>query len=300
MNPTTVFLATGRAVAYKVNSLTERYLQEMGASPLSTYALHRYALIPALIWAAIFVRPDDITSILHTPHQVLYLLAIFLIWNAQQFAHSFRVNATSTVSALSNLYNVLTLPLLLVVGTLFNHDTPNVFSIAGIIVLAVAMVIQPAHHLTNKRARLSRPLPILVAFICAEALVDVILIALSRQLLKEIPPHVFIGVFLVLVLSACIICVQILSRHLSLDVRKMALKNPGRAFSLPLIFFAGSVMEFYAQAKLPIYIMLSIGAITFVMDIGSDLWRHRIQFNLQTAAFTTMVFIGVGLAIYAT
>jgi hypothetical protein len=172
MNPTTVFLAAGRAVAYKVNSLTERYLQERGASPLSTYALHRYALIPALMWTVLFVRPADITSILYTPHQVLYFLVIFLIWNAQQFAHSFRVNATSTVSALSNLYNVLTLPLLLVVGTLFNHDKANALSIAGILVLAMAMLIQPAHHLTNKRARLSRPLPILVAFICVEAIVE--------------------------------------------------------------------------------------------------------------------------------
>jgi hypothetical protein len=300
MNPTTVFLAAGRAVAYKVNSLTERYLQERGASPLSTYALHRYALIPALMWTVLFVRPADITSILYTPHQVLYFLVIFLIWNAQQFAHSFRVNATSTVSALSNLYNVLTLPLLLVVGTLFNHDKANALSIAGILVLAMAMLIQPAHHLTNKRARLSRPLPILVAFICVEAMVDVVLIALSRQLLKEIPPRVFIGVFLILVLSACVVCVQLLSRRLPLDVRKMASKNPGRTISLPLIFFAGAVMEFYAQAKLPIYILISIGAITFVMDICSDLWRRRIRFNLQTATFMILVFIGVGLAVYAT
>jgi hypothetical protein len=80
----------------------------------------------------------------------------------------------------------------------------------------------------------------------------------------------------------------------------MASKNPGRTISLPLIFFAGAVMEFYAQAKLPIYILISIGAITFVMDICSDLWRRRIRFNLQTATFTILVFIGVGLAVYAT
>ena len=299
MNPIT-FFAVGRAVAYKINSLTERYLQERGASPLSTFALHRYTLIPAVLWALIFIRPDDIIKILHTPHQVVYFLIIFLIWSGQQFAHSYRINSTSTVSALSNLNNVVTLPLLLLAGTFFNHDTPNVFSVAGIVVLAFAMLIKPAHHRANERARFSRPLPLIISIICLEAIVDVVLIALSRQLLKEIPARVFIGVFDIVVLISCVLCVAFLSRRMALDVKTMVKRHPVRTLSLPMIFFAGSVVEFYAGAVLPIYTLVSIGVITFAMDIFSDLKRHRIRFNLQTVAFVGLVFIGIGLAIYST
>ncbi len=292
-------LSLARAVAYKYNSLTERYLQEAGASVLSTYALHRYTLIPAIIWAIIFVRPSDIAAILQTPHQLLYFGIIFVIWNIQQYAHSFRVNSTSTVSALSNLYNVLTLPLLLIAGTFFNHDAPNGYSIAAIVVLVVAMLVKPAHHILNNRARYSRPVPVLIGFICLEALVDVVLIALCRQLLKEIPPHVFIGVFDILVLISCALCVAFLAKRQPMDVKAMVKKHPLRSISLPIIFFAGSVVEFYAQAALPIYIMISIGAITFVMDIFSDVYRKRIQINFQTISFVSLVFVGICLAVYA-
>jgi hypothetical protein len=290
-------LSAARAIAYKYNSLTERFLQEAGASPITTYVLHRYALILAVIWLLIFVRPVDVILILHTPHQVIFFLIIFLIWNVQQFTHSYRINSTSTVSALSNLHNVLALPLLLLVGTYFNNDKPGAFSILAIAVLTIAMLIKPAHHTNNYRARFSKPVIVIVGFILLEAIVDVILIALARQLLKEVPPHVFIGVYTTLVLSACMIISMFLSRHLKVNVRATVRRQPLRSLGLPLIFFIGSIAEFYAQTSVPIYTLIAIGAITFIMDVISDLRQHRVRFNLQTIGFIILVATGISLAV---
>lgn len=274
-------------------------MQEAGASPLATFALHRYTLIPAIAWALIFIRPDDLAKILHTPHQVLYFVIIFLIWNGQQLIHSYTINTASTVSVISNLHNLMVLPLLLLVGAFFNNDHPNLFSVAAIAALVFALIIKPAHHVNNQRTRFSKPFLLIAGFILMQSLVDAVLIGLCRQLLKEVPPKIFIGVFDILVLAACVLCVSFLAGRQPMNLRATVKKHPVRAVSIPVIFFIGSVVEFYAQAALPIYIMVSIGAVTFIMDIFSDLWRHRISFNFQTASFILLVLLGISLSVYS-
>lgn len=294
-------LSAIRAIAYKTNSLTERWLQEAGASPLSTYALHRYALIPAVIWSIIFIRPSDISNLLSSSHLLIYLLFIVIIWNAQQFLHSYIVNTTSSVSSLSNLYNILVLPLLLLVGAYFNHDTPNILSILAIALLVIALIIKPSHHVTNKRARFSKPFLLIAAVILIQAVADAISIGMYREAVQQISPEVVIGVFSISVLLGCVICVSFFSvrqkkKQQSAPIIK---KYPYHAMSVPMIWFAGTIPEMYAYTVLPIYTVLAIGGITFIMDIFSDLRRHRIAFDFQTASFIFLVFSGIVLAAFS-
>lgn len=292
-------LSLSRAIAYKVNSLTERYLQEAGSSPLSTYALHRYALIPAIIWSLIFIRADDITYILGSGVLLGYLLFIAVVWNVQQFLHSYIVNTTSSVSALSNLYQILVLPLLLLVGAFFNHDTPNIFSVIAISLLVLALLIKPAHHKNNHRVRFSKPFILIASLILIQAIVDAVIIGMYREVLKEVSPEVVIGLFSIAVLIVCVFCVSFFSRRQKNEQVEVVQKFRWRALSIPMLWFAGTIPEMYAYTALPIYIVLAIGAITFVMDVFSDLRRHRISFNLQTVSFIGLVFSGISLAIYS-
>lgn len=127
MNSLPDIYALAQGMGFEVQALTERRIQEAGASPLSTFALQRYAFIPALIWSFFFVRTEDIGYVLHTPLLLAYLVAVAVIWNAQAFLWSYLQNSTSSMSSISTLYYLLYLPLLLIVGTLFNHDVPNVW-----------------------------------------------------------------------------------------------------------------------------------------------------------------------------
>jgi hypothetical protein len=291
-------LAIGSAIGFKAEHLTERYLQEGKASPLSTYALHRYALIPAVIWSLVFVRPEDLDHILQSPILVVYFVLMAFMWNAQVFLTSSFTNKTSSMSGLSTLRYLLSLPLFLLIGVVLNHDIPNFLSIAAIVLLACAVIIQPAQHKSNVRTRYSLPLAIIAGLIILQSLLDGAGNGLYRAVLQEVSPEVVLGVFSITTIGLCAALSWLLpgNRNSSEIIRK----RPKLAAAVPLLWFAASIPEVYAFAALPIYTVLSITAITFAMDTSSDVLHHRIHFNLQTAIFIVLVLSGVGLAAYST
>lgn len=99
MNLLPVVLAICFAVAFKVCNLTERHLQELGVSPLRTFALYRYALIPAAVWSACFVRYDDLVRLWHEPRLLVFLGLMALTWNIQVALTSRVVNSVNSMSA---------------------------------------------------------------------------------------------------------------------------------------------------------------------------------------------------------
>jgi hypothetical protein len=293
--PTALVFVMG--VSFKGYVLTERYLQERGVRPIRTFALQRYALIPGLIWSAIFIRGHDLDHIIHTPHLVAYILLVALGWNVQQFLSSYLVNTVSSMSAFTTLQNLLLFPFTLLVGTFFNHDIPNVYSLAAVAVLMVAFAVQPAQHVDNVRARFAVPLKVIVGLILAQTAIDAFDQGLYRQLLKELSPAVVLGVFSVVTLTVTTAWTSLIpKRQAETEILR---RQWHRSTALPAFWFLGSIPEAYAIAILPIYTSLSISAITFLMDAGSDLIHHRIHLNLRTTAFLLLVLTGIGLAVHS-
>jgi drug/metabolite transporter (DMT)-like permease len=297
MNIIPSVLAVSSAIGFKAVSLTERYLQESKASPLTTFALHRYALIPAIIWSVIFIDAEDISQILKSPTLVTYFLLIALMWNVQVFLTSYILNTTSSMSELATLRNLISLPLYLLIGIVVNHDIPNLFSIGALVLLGCALVIQPTQHQDNVRARYSLPLIVIATVIVLQACLDGAGNGLYRAIVQEVSPEVLLGVFSVTTIGLCAALSWLLpgNRNDSEIIRK----SPGLAVTVPLLWFAASIPEVYAYAALPIYTILSISAITFAMDTLSDVFQRRISFNARTASFIVLVLSGIGLAVYS-
>jgi hypothetical protein len=293
----TTLLALGRAVSFDARALVGRHLEERGLSAFQTFAIGRYAFIPALIWCLIFVRPADLQHIISTPHLLLFVLATPLLNNIQEIMYYFVLNSTSSMSALFTLQRLISLPLLLLVGTVFNHDTPSIIAVASIVLLVFALLVQPAHHKTNTRPRYSLPLALLVIIILAQASLEAVHFGMMRGALLQIDPADFVGLFLLLVSALTLITHRFMPYHPK--DRDLVRINRSWIIFIIVIGFVGSICEMYAQAKLPIYTLVSIGAIAFALNTASDLLQKRTKLNLRTVLFMALVLTGMGLAIYS-
>jgi hypothetical protein len=249
------------------------------------------------LWAVIFVRLDDIFYILHTPLLLGYILFIAVTWNIQAFLSSYLLNTISSMSALTTLQYLLYLPLLLVVGVFLNHDRPNLYNYLAILSLLCAFIIQPAQHNLNIRARFYLPIVYIVGLVLLRACMNAANNGATRQALAMISPEVFLGVFSVTTIGLCALCVLFIPR--SPNDRVVLRKKWWLAGVIPLLWFAASIPETYSFAKLPIYTVVSIGAVTFALDTGSDLYHRRIKFNLRTGTFITLAIAGMVLAIFS-
>ncbi len=284
-------------VSFKGYVLTERYLQERGVAPIRTFGLQRYAIIPGLIWGAVFIRGHDLSRIIHTPHLLIYVIALAAGWNIQQFLSSYTVNTVSSMSAFSTLQMILLLPLSLLVGTFFNHDVPSVYSFLAIVVLLIAFVVHPAQHVDNARERFAIPLRLIIGLILVQTMVDAADQGLYRQLLKELGPAVVLGVFSVVTLGLAILWTSFVPKRQ--QETEILRKQWRRSAALPGFWFLGSIPGAYAIAILPIYTSLAISTVTFLMDGCSDLIHRRIGLSPRTVVFLLLVISGIGLAVYS-
>lgn len=285
-----------RAVGFKISGLTVRLLQERGASELDTYATFRYALIPSFIWCLVFVRKDDLVFIINSPRLLVIFAMIVLLFNSWAFLKSQVINSTNSMVLYSTLNNALTLPFFLAFGTFFNNDRPNIYSLSAILMLVIAVILKPAPHRKNKRTTLSKPLVLIAFLIILNASCSTVLDGISREALKQIHPTVFLGVYSVTTLSVC----AFISRFfIKTDSKREEVlhKNKGLVLLAPMLWFVSSIPEAFALAALPIYTVISIGAVTFSMDTFSDVFRKRISLNLRTLSFITLVLLGTYLSV---
>lgn len=289
--------AFSQAIGFKIEELTGRRIQERGVSPAGVFSLYRYALIPALLWSIFFVHSSDVGYVLHNPLLAGYIAFIAVTWNLQMFLWSHILNKVSSMTALATLQSLLYLPLLLVIGALLNHDVPSVWSILAAGVLMLAFAIQPTHHHENTRARFALP----VAAIVGLALLTTILNALnngaSREALRLLAPEAFLGIFSVTTMALCWIWTLFASGKPG--DRPLVRRHWRSALVIPLLWFLASVPETYGFAALPIYTVVSIGAVTFCFDALSDFSRRRIRLSPRTAAFILLALLGMGLAVYS-
>jgi hypothetical protein len=285
------------AVGFKTNNLTIRWLQEKGASTADTFAIYKYALIPAVLWGLIFVRRSDLTLIFHSTELLAILATIVVLWNLQAYLMALVINSTSSMLLFSTIFNVLLLPMFLIFGVLFNHDRPNIFTLVSIAVLLVALLIRPAPHKQNLRPQLSRPLAVILILVFLKAACDTVLQGFGREALKQIDPEVFLAVFSVPTLAVCWVLSNFYKAKPGKGSEIMQQRQWLAITLVPLTWFMASIPETFSLAAIPIYTFISINVITFVMDTVSDVLHKRIHLSFQTVSFIGLVILGISLSV---
>lgn len=294
-------LALLTAVGFRVNLLACRRLQETRSTPFETYAINRYALLPALLWSAVFVSGDDLEQIVGSPALFGLFALMWVLWNAQAWLMVLLVNSTSSMLLLTTLFTVVLLPGSLVGGMLINGDPVGVASALAIGVLVLAVVIRPEAHEANLRPVLSRPWLIVLGLIVAKAACDIVLQGIARASMTHVSPAAYLGVFCVPTLAAC----WVVSATWRRRARRAGAPDPERRPSawalvaIPLTWFVASIPESYSLATVPIFVFLAIGVVTILMDAGSDWYHDRVRFGARSMAFLILVLSGIGLTIVA-
>lgn len=289
-------LAFARAIGFKIDGLASRRLQEFGLSAIGTFRLYRYALIPSIIWCLLFIRSGDITQILHSQQLLIYLLLVPIVWNIQVFIGCYVLNSTSSMSGLTALQTLLSLPLILLTGIFFNNDIPNFLGVVAIVVLTVALLIQPSQHQTNTRTRFSMPVWFIVGAILLRTSLEALGFGLDRAVLQVLSPEDYLGIFSITSLGLCAIWTSRIPKQKDKAVLR---RHPWLALIVPLIWFGASIPEMFALAALPIYTVAAINTVTFIMDTGSDLLQKRICFTVRTACFIGCVVAGLVLTVWS-
>lgn len=288
-------VVAAQTAGFKLHDLAQRRVQELGGSVRATFFLHRWALIPALIWAAIFVRPEHLAFLGQQPLLLLYLVLIAASWNMQAFLSVYLLNATEAISFLALVEKLVYLPMLLAVGIVLNGDTPNIWSLVSLALLGIALWIQSSHHTRHRAAIFRYSVAATLGAILLRTAIDAVNNGMSREVAQALPVPVFIGLFTVTTLgitTALYFCVpkRIAACRIPRGKRWMA-------FLIPTIWFAATIPESYALSALPIYTLVSLGALGFLVDVASDLRNKRIPWNGHTAAFTACTLGGLATAL---
>jgi hypothetical protein len=297
MNYLGSFYAFLTAIGFKTNVLTQRFLQEKGATQADTYTIYRYAFFPSLIWCLIFVRGPDISLVLHSPKYLVIFGVIIVLWNLQALLISFVINSTSSMVLFTTYFNALLLPLFLGFGTFFNHDNPNFLSILSIVILLVALLTKPTPHRENLRPHLSKPLYIILSLIFAKACCDTVLQGVAREALKQIHPAVFLGFASLPTLIVCAMISKFWFGRRGEETEVIKNRQSIAILLVPMTWFAASIPESFSLAAIPIYTFVSINVITFVMDTASDVLHKRIRLTPQTIGFMALVVAGISLSV---
>lgn len=292
-------LALARAVGFKTANLTARRLQEFGASPMATFKLLQYALFPAIIWSLVFIRPDDIGRIFDSPRITIYIACVAVAWNIQVYLNSRVLNAFSSMSGYTAMQKLIALPLLLVIGMLFNKDIPGPLSIVAIGALMAALMLQPAQHKSNHRNRYAMPFVIVAGLMLIRTVIESVDFGLGREILKIVPAEVYLGVFSISALGLSLIWTWFIPGSSQKDDSSVQRQHIWLSALVPILWFAASIPEMFALAVLPIYTVMAIDAVTFGMDTSSDLFRHRTRLNFQTVCFIGLMLAGIILAVFS-
>ena len=291
------FFAILQAVGFKFVGLTERRLLESGVSPFAVLSLYRWALIPALIWSAFFITPSVLQHVIVTPYALSYLLFIAVAWNTQAYLSCMLARETYSAGLLSAIQIVMYLPTLLLVGTWFNNQSPSILSIISAVTISTALLIKPTPHKKiseNNNNGTVWPLFIVVLVAFIRTSVDSLNSGATKEALKLMAPEVMLSLFVILTLTLTSIIFMLKKRN-DHDIKRLK-TNKNLAVWIPLVWFLASIPETFGFAGLAIYTLVSIGSITFIMDIISDLKNQRISWSARTMIFICMTISGMAAA----
>jgi hypothetical protein len=283
-----VIAAVLTAGLFQIYYLVTKRLQEMGMSNLSVLHYQRLAVIPgALLMAATF-RKEYVLFLFEHPLVPGAILFCSLVWIVHFYIRIYIVQTVNSMAFMNAFSAIISIPLLLAVGILVNHDLPNTWIFLALCLLLFALLIRPTPHEGNFQKK-AFAISVLAAIALATfgQSIDAINMGAYRYFFQNIE-FTFFGIGIFIFLSALVINIFFLFvRHEGQPDHK----HPYRwlPYSLPILFAVATFFEGYAVSSISIYALATIGAFTFLLDTSSDLYHRRIRFTAQTAIFMTLV-----------
>lgn len=294
-----IFAAFLQAFIFQFLSQTAKRLKEKGVSNMEILYYQRYALWPALL-ALFFLWDKESADYLWRNHDILFSFVGFVVSLCVfEYVYYSSFHITKSLALVSVLKNAIGLPLLMVTSFLIAGDVPTALEIFSVGLLIFALFLQPKRS-DGEKSSLLYPLIVVAGILFAFILLQITKDPLYRNFMKHIP-DIWFGLALYLSSAAFLLNVFFWFKKPAFSKRSQREHRDLLPFliAVPILWLAGSIPEGFVFSRLPVYSMIALGSITFLMSIVSDLYHKRIIFDLKTASFITLVCSSILLNIFA-
>jgi hypothetical protein len=285
---TIVIAAIVTAGLFEIYYLVAKRLQETGMSNLTVLHYQRLAIIPGAFLLLVTFKKEYIVFLLQHPLILGAIIFSSLVWIAHFYIRIYIMQAVNSMSFLNAFSAIISIPLLLAAGIIFNHDFPNTPIMIALCLLLFALFIKPTAHEDNLQKK-----TFAISFILAIALavfgqsVDAINMGAYRYFFQNIE-FTFFGIGIFIFLSALVINIFFLFvPHKGQPIHSHPYK--WLPYLLPFLFAVATFFEGYAVTTISIYALATIGAFTFLINTSSDLYHKRIRFTARTGVFIVLV-----------
>ncbi len=288
-----------QAIIFQFYGQTAKYLQEKGLSGLGVLYYSRYVIYPATT-LLLFTWSQESFGYLLSHHHILYTFIGFVTLNSLfQYVYFVSRNMTRSLSFVGAVLNAIGLPLVVVASVFINHDIPSIYEVLGIALLIMAVFLKPSSskksvHVPQLNYSILIIIGISLVYLCLQSFKD----PLYREFMMNMPDMWF-AVALYLFCSSFIINTFFLFKKMSkVDmIKEGGAKMKLLAYGIPILLFLGSLPEAYSFANAPVYTIIAVGMVNFVITLFFDIYFRRVLWNFQTFLFSILVIGGVMLNI---
>lgn len=292
------FIIIISALLFKLRSLQIKKLQEKGSSSLAILYLHRLAIIPSFIFLLFTFKFEYLQFFLQNPKILTAIVFSICIWIIMEYIGFFIMGSAQSLTFLQAFRSIISLPIYLVVGVLINNDTPHILTGVAILLLVLAMFLQPQQHEEKVMPVFKHGIVFIIFIALIGESLDAIGNGLYRYILNNIGAIMFYMAFSSFFTTG-LINIFFLFKPVNKNDLSLISQNKFLAYSQPIIWFLASIPEAVAFMYAPIYSIAGIRSLSFIIDIISDIKNKRIKPSVRTIGFLILVFIGVSLLAYS-
>jgi hypothetical protein len=285
-------------IFFKIRVLNVKKLQERWVSSKTCLYWQRFALFPTIILLIISYKPEYLHIIISNPKLILYIFFMLIFWVSQEFIWFYVMWKISSLSFLNAFYSIINIPIYMMIWLSVNHDYPNYFTIFSLVILAISMYIKPTHNNKKNKNMFSHNILFIIFIASIWIILDGTNNAFHRELFQNLNA-VFFWTWIWMFLAMLWTYIFFLFSKVPESEKKLLQEenNKWLYFSIAPLWFIGSIPEWFSLANIPIYTVLAIGSISFVIDVISDIKNERIVLNSKTYIFIILVLISIALSV---
>lgn len=290
-----VAAAMSQSIIFIGYDLVAKHLRERGIDPLTlSYAL-RLALWPSL---AVLVWAWDrkaLTAFVADPTGMWALAGFLASALVFQWVYFKCLHVTHSLSVASVTRNAIGLPLLMILGFFVNGDQPTLWGVGAIGLMICASFLRPGrNHMDGSQFIESAKtvLGLSLAFVTLVTIKD----PLYRLFLQH-SQSLVLGVAIYMVIFSAALYVYFWVFPVADDTTSDGGDYQLLMLAVPVFWVIGTIPEGIAFGLLPVYSMIAIGTVSWIVTMGSDIYFKRLALSRRTAGFAVLVLGSITLSI---
>ncbi len=295
---TGIAAAMAQSIIFIGYDLIAKQLRVRGFDPMQlTHAL-RHALLPSLLILAVVWDGGAFTALLYNQTAMLALGGFLTSALLFQWVYFKCLHVSHSLAVASVTRNAIGLPLLMVIGIGVNGDQPTVWGVCAIALMVCASFLRPGRSKLDRSQYIESTRTVIwlsLAFVALVTIKD----PLYRLFLQN-SESLILGIALYMVIFSAALHAYFWAYPIPMpEASAEATAGSGKwlLWAVPAFWIGGTIPEGIAFGLLPVYSLIAIGTLSWIIIIAADVYFKRLAISVRTAGFTAMVLASIGLSI---